>query len=299
MGTVVSVNEVWAGDAASISAGSDGAGSAKVARKFQVVVNNTGGVVNSLEVLTDLRLPHVNEPFPLSNWFRCDDVSASRTSPLTFDVTANYSTETSDPEKSPLDEPAEVSFSSTSTDGEVDEDIDGNPIVTANGEPISGVKMPFVDLKANVTKNIYAFNPISIYIYGNAVNSVTFMGFPAGVVRCAGISAKQNKGDDFSYWTVSVEFEFRRPINTTNQKAWYKRIRHEGFKIREENTDYPSVTGAPEFRFPTAQDDSGKDVTKPVMLKLDGFPEPDKEIGHWLEFPVHKTENLNLMGLGV
>ena len=65
MGTVVSVDEVWAGDAASISAGSDGAGSAKVARKFQVVVNNTGGVVNSLEVLTDLRLPHVNEPFPL------------------------------------------------------------------------------------------------------------------------------------------------------------------------------------------------------------------------------------------
>ena len=299
MGSVVSVNEVWAGDAASISAGSDGAGSAKAARKFQVVVDNTGGAINSLTVLGNNLLPQINEPFPLSAWFRCDDVSATRTSPLTFDVTASYSTETSEPEKSPLLEPAEVSFSSTSTDGEVDEDIDGNPIVTVNGEPISGVTMPFVDLKANVTKNIALFNPISIYIYGNAVNSITFMGFPAGVVRCAGISAKQNRGEEFSYWTVSVEFEFRRPINTTNSKAWYKRIRHEGFKIKVENPDFVDGGSEPQFDFPTATDDSGKEVTKPVMLKPDGTPETNKDIGHWLEWPVHKTENLNSMGLGV
>ncbi len=298
MGRVVSVDEVWSGDSASIASGSDGAGSAKVQRKFQVVVDNTGRVETSLDVLTDKRLPRIGNAFPLSNWFRCEDVSASRTSPLTFDVTASYATQTSDPEVNPLKEPAEVSFSSTSTDGEVDEDIDGNPIVTVNGEPISGVTMPFVDLKANVSKNIAAFNPISIYIYGNAVNSTTFMGFPAGVVRCAGISAKQNRGDDFSYWTVSVEFEFRRPINTTNSKAWYKRIRHEGFKIKVDNPR-AGDTGQPDNLFPHAVDESGKEVTKPVMLKPDGTRETDPEIGHWLEWSVHKTENLNAMGLGV
>ena len=298
MGRVVSVDEVWSGDSASIASGSDGAGSAKVQRKFQVVVDNTGRVETSLDVLTDKRLPRIGNAFPLSNWFRCEDVSASRTSPLTFDVTASYATQTSDHELNPINEPAEVSFSSTSTDGEVDEDIDGNPIVTVNGEPISGVTMPFVDLKANVSKNIAAFNPISIYIYGNAVNSTTFMGFPAGVVRCAGISAKQNRGDDFSYWTVSVEFEFRRPINTTNSKAWYKRIRHEGFKIKVDNPR-AGDTGQPDNLFPHAVDESGKEVTKPVMLKPDGTRETDPEIGHWLEWSVHKTENLNAMGLGV
>lgn len=299
MGRVVTVDEVWSGDSASIASGSDGAGSAKVQRKFQVIVDNTGGVETSLDVLSDKRLPRIGNPYPLSGWFRCEDVSASRTSPLTFDVTASYATQTSDPELNPINEPAEVAFSSTSTDGEVDEDIDGNPIVTVNGEPISGVTMPFVDLKANVTKNIRAFNPISIYIYGNAVNSTTFMGFPAGVVRCAGISAKQNVGDDFSYWTVSVEFEFRRPINTTNSRAWYKRIRHEGFKIKVANPDFVDGGSEPEFDFPTAVDDSGKEVTKPVMLREDGTQETDPEVGHWQEWPVHKTENLNSMGLGV
>lgn len=298
MGRVVSVDEVWSGDSASIASGSDNTGTAKVQRKFQVVVDNSTRAETSLDVLADKRIPRIGNPFPLSNWFRCEDVSASRTSPLTFDVTASYSTQTSDPEVNPLQEPAEVSFSSTSTDGEVDEDIDGNPIVTANGESISGVTMPFVDLKANVSKNIAAFNPISIYIYGNAVNSTTFMGFPAGVVRCAGISAKQNRGDELSYWTVSVEFEFRRPINTTNLKAWYKRIRHEGFKIRADNPR-AGDDGQPDYLYLHAPDDSGKPATKPVMLKPDGTRETDPEIGHWLEWPVHKTENLNAMGLGV
>ncbi len=298
MGAIKAVNEQWSGDDASISSSSDGTGSASITRKFSVVVTNVGGIVKSINVLADVRIPKQNDPYPLSKWFRCSNVSATRTSPITFDVTASYETETADPEESPLNEPAEVSFSSTSTDGPVDEDIDGNPIVTVNGEPISGVTMPFVDLKANVSKNIAAFNPLSVYIFGNAVNSTTFMGFPAGVVRCSSITAKLNNVDAFTYWTMSVEFEFRRPINTTNQKAWYKRIRHEGFKIKIDNPR-AGDTGQPDYLYPHAPDDSGKPVTKPVMLKPDGTRETDPEIGHWLEWPVHKTENLNNMGLGI
>ena len=293
MGKVVSYEEVWSGGDASIQSKGDGTGSATVSRKFQVVVDNTGRVTTSLDVLADNRLPSIGSLYPLSNWFRCEDVSATRTSPLTFEVTATYKTETTEPEKSPLSEPASVSFSSTSTDGAVDEDIDGNPILTANGESISGVKMPFVDLKANVSKNVATFNPVSIYIYGNAVNSVAFMGFPAGVVRCSSISAKQNINDDFSYWTVSVEFEFRRPINTTNSKAWWSRIRHEGFKIKVANP----ISGGDEFIYPHAVDDSGKEVTKPVMLKEDGTAETDPEVAFFQEWEVHKTENLNSMKL--
>tara|TARA_R100000951_G_scaffold113555_1_gene115807 strand:- start:2027 stop:2908 length:882 start_codon:yes stop_codon:yes gene_type:complete len=293
MGVIKSVDEQWSGDDASISSGSDGSGSATVTRKFGVVVSNSGGIVKSLDVLSHVEIPKQNEAYPLSQWFRCSNVSATRTSPITFEVTASYEAETTDPEDNPVNEPAEVSFSSTSTDGAVDEDIDGNPIVTVNGEPITGVTMPFVDLKANVTKNIRAFNPLSVYVFGNAVNSVVFMGFPAGVVRCSSISAKQNNVDTFTYWTVSVEFEFRKPINTTNSKSWYKRIRHEGFLVKIEDEDNQG-----NFKLVHAQTGDAK-ATKPVMLKEDGTQELDPEAGHWQEWPVHRTENLNSMGLGV
>lgn len=296
MGSIKSVDEQWSGDDASITSSSDGSGSAAVTRKFNVVVTNAGGVVKSIDVLADTRIPKQNDAYPLSNWFRCNSVSATRTSPITFDVTASYETETADPEDSPLNEPAEVSFSSTSTDGEVNEDIDGNPIVTANGEPISGVTMPFVDLKANVTKNIAAFNPLSVYVFGNAVNTTTFMGFPAGVVRCSSISAKANKGETFNYWTVSVEFEFRKPVNTTNDKSWYKRISHEGFLVKIDDDDPDATAG--DTKLVHAKTGDAK-ATKPVVLKLDGRQETDPEVGHWLEIPVHRTANLNDMGLGV
>jgi hypothetical protein len=292
MGYVDLVTEVWSGGDASVQSKGDGTGSASIGRSFEVVVNNTGRYVDALQVLADSRLPKIGSQYWLSSWFKCEDLSVTRTSPITFDVTAIYKTESTEVEGSPLQEPASVSFSSTSTDGAVDEDINGTPILTANGESISGVKMPFVDLKANVSKNIASFNPVSIYVYGNAVNSVAFMGFPAGVVRCSSISAKQNISDEFSFWTVSVEFEFRRPINTTNDKAWWSRIRHEGFKVKT-----PHPTNAGEFIYPHAIDDGGKEVTKPVMLKEDGTPETDPEVAYFQEWEVHKKENLNSMGL--
>jgi len=292
--TVTSIEESWSGDDGSTQAATDGTGSSSASRKFTVTVNNLPTADSSLTVLGHPSVPKVNSSHPTHLYFRCEGVDATRVSPILFEVVASYSTETADPEDNPLNEPPDITFSSTSVDGPVDEDIDGDPIQTINGEPIHGVTMPFADMEANITKNILTFNPVSIYVYTNAVNSTTFMGFPPGVVRCSKVSAKQVITEQLSYWTVSVTVQFRKPVNTTDEKSWWKRVRHEGLKVKVVDPDSGLDT------YPPVLDENGKEITKPVMIKLsDGTAETDKDVGHWIEFEVHRQQDLNGMGLGV
>lgn len=290
--SVLSIEESWRGDDGSLSSTAEGDGSGTIARKFTVTVDNSGKTVYALTVLAHSGLPQQGHGHPYSPFFICRNVAATRVSPILYEVVATYEAATADPDDNPLNDPPEISYGTTTVDGPVDEDIDGNPIQTVNAEPIKGVTMPFADLTATVTKNIGTFNPFSIYVYVNTVNTTTFMGFPPGTVRCSNISAKKVKGEDFDYFTITVDFAFRKPINTTNARAWWKRVRHEGFKVKE--TDPFSS----EDIYPVARD-NGVKVTKPVPLKDDGTRETDLEVGHWLEFEVMRTENHNSMNLGV
>lgn len=295
MGTIVDVKEQWSGENGGFSVDDEGrSGSAQFARSFTVAVDNSGGVVTAPQVASSTLLPRNGEAHPFNFAFRCRELQVERVSPVLFEATAVYRAETSDASANPLDEPAEVEYSTITAEEEIDEDIFGNPLNTVNGEPYTGITIPIADLSASITKNIPAFDPVSIYLYVNTVNSQPFLGFPAGVARMTDLRGRLNFGDDFSYWQVSAQFQFRKPIRTTAARAWWIRVRHEGRWVRQFDPFQPDV-----FPVVHATDDDGNKITKPVMLKPDGTEETDKTKAHWLEFQVFETRDFNLLGLGV
>lgn len=263
-------------------------GSTSWVRKFTVTVTNQYGTVYSPTVLADDRIPKNGSTHPTYAWFRCRSAKAKRVSPIMFEVEATYKSKTKDPEENPLLAPPEISYATLSSTEEIDEDIEGNPLNTAAGEPITGVKIPVGDLSATVTKNLADFDPASIYTYANTVNSAIFMGFAPGVVRVHSISAKIVYADDLTYYTVTVQFHFRYPVKTEAERAWWKRLRHEGTVALNRDGKAVRIT-----------DDNGEIKGGKTMIRPDGTEETDPDVAHWVEFQVFRTADLNAMGLGV
>ena len=83
---------------------------------------------------------------------RCTAKEPTQISPIFWHVSINWEGELGPPgggsgdSENPLDDPPEISWSKAETDEPIDEDWDGNAIVTPNGEPIQGVTMKLNDL---------------------------------------------------------------------------------------------------------------------------------------------------------
>lgn len=280
------VQESWDGQTLSTSLEASGLrGSATKNRAFTVVASQAGAT--TLQVVGAPGIPRLRDPYPSNFFLRCRGHTVTQRGPLLFDVIAMYQSNTPDPNNAdnPLLLPAEIEFEDISSEEETDEDIDGNPIATVNGEPLSGVTMPLTDIGWTVTRNLPTFNGFAVGAYTNKVNSAPFLGWPAGTVRIAGIRARTVYTEDFEYMTVSVRFHGRIALRTTNDKAWYRRVRHEGFYVK---------VGSDIVR---AVDANNEPVTSPVPIKLDGTEEADKSVAYWREFQVMGLVDFNQMNL--
>jgi hypothetical protein len=233
----------------------------------------------------------------LGSWYPgtsipCTSISKpERLSPIYSIVITTFSAERSrqqpDPfQSSPLNAPAEIQWGDSQSNEPIDQDVDGNPIVNANGEAIDGITMDLPDPVLSVTKNFATYNPHLIYQYRRSVNSDTFYSFPPGTARLVSQSATRVI-DETPYWKVNARIQFRYPINTTAEKAWYARVRHEGFKVKQGSDIVHAV------------DDSTppQRVVKPVLLKLNGEEEKDKDAAVWLEFKRYNALPYNALGL--
>jgi hypothetical protein len=123
--------------------------------------------------------------------------------------------------------PAIVDWSNVTVEEEIDEDFDGNPILTEAGEPVEGIRALFCDPVATIRKNMLTYNSYVGAVYHRSVNSDTFLGWPPGTCKLMDLNAKDVNG---SYYEVTGTFQFRIPYRTTAAKAWYSRWRHEGFQ---------------------------------------------------------------------
>lgn len=180
---------------------------------------------------------------------------------------------TADWSQSPLSAPAEIEWSDETSTEPVDQDADGKPITTVNGEQINGVTIELPDPVLTVTRNFAQWNPHIIHQYRMSVNSDTFASFPPGTARLVSAPARLIIDQQFgSYWRVTARIRFRYPYNTTAEKAWYARVRHEGFRVKI-GSDIVHAT-----------DDQNNRVVTPVLLKANGTLEENKDNAHWLEF---------------
>lgn len=243
-------------------------------------------------------VPRRGEVHPQFLFCWCRQVSSRRVSPILTEVTCTYKGSAGEDEaaNNPLLQPAEIRFGTITSEEAIDEDVNGNPISTFNGEPIMGVTKPFSDLSIQIKKNIAAFAPLSFYGYIDRVNSDTFLTMPAGTLRIASIAADPVYTEDFAYWTVTVGIQARKPIRSTVDRAWWKRLRHEGYYVIDPDNTDQLVHAAKE----------GQNVRSPVPIKYNpddlsdadnGKEETDTEVGHWIEFEIFEQVSFSSMGI--
>ena len=202
--------------------------------------------------------------------------------------------------QSPLLAPARLDWDDVEQELEIDEDYNGNPIVTANGEPINGVRRLFADQTVTIRKNMLLFSPFVQARYRQSVNSDSFLGWPPGTAKMQKFQATNVKDPEVNgggYWEVTAVVQFRYPYRTVPERAWYARARHEGYYERIDLTG-PGLGS----RIVRAVDGNKEPVTKPVLLDANGYRIPASEPGqavtaYWLEFKRFDSLPFNALGL--
>ena len=218
--------------------------------------------------------------------------SVTKESAIVYKATLNYATPKSnneDPDEQvyPWNEPAVVSFSTINETGDTEIDADGEAIQTVNGESFS-VKKDFADQGIAINKAFLSYSPSAFYEFINSVNSDTFLEFPAGTLRVTGISATQARFENQLYYNLTVNIAARRPINTTNAKAWYWRGPQKGTLIK-----LSSNTNAK----PVPAQEGGKRVTAPIFINEDGTKRTGNQAIHFLEVEIYEEKAFSGMNL--
>lgn len=236
-------------------------------------------------------LPLVNEPYPGTQYVVCKKLIPRRLSPILAEVTAEYHGEVGPTgiTSSPINNEVIITWSNATTDESIDQDFEGKPIVTANKEPIDGITERISDQVATIERNFVEINMYAIRAYLKSTNSDEWLGWPPGTARLMGYSASNVITNGVAgFWKVSAQFQFREPYNTTPDKAWYKRVRHEGFLVRDAADEDPHVAWDLVTKSP---------VTRPILLKEDGTREEDPDNAHWLEFQTLGSLPYSALGL--
>ncbi|AMV30915.1 hypothetical protein VN12_02285 [Pirellula sp. SH-Sr6A] len=282
--SVLSVTQMWSrsGGSASTTNGLDT--NTSFTEGYQVVHTYDTTI---LEVLNATGIPTKGSFYP-GTFATCRDVDATKVGPLMHIVVAQWEGEAGQfgVADSPVNQLPEIEWGDTVSNEPIDVDWDGNPIVTANGEPIKGATMEIADQTLSVSRNYAAFSPWLTHQYRHSVNSDTFAGYPPGTARLVGFSATfQQSSTSFIYWKVNARIQFRFPYNTTPDKAWYYRTRHEGFRVK---IGSDIVRAVDKFQVP---------VTTPVLLKSDGTLETNPANAHFLEFKRYQSLPYSALGL--
>ena len=269
----------------------------KFQRSFQVI---TKPEAVEHDLFTDPRLPSQGDSFSDRYPFvYCDGNNLQRLGLIYWIATYDYSGELAlkEGEDNPLFAPPRVDWDDVETDEEIDEDWDGNPIQTVNGEPIEGVTTPIPDQTVTIKRNMLLFNSYVQARYRRAVNSDTFLDWPPGTGRIIKYAASNVTTKEQAYWEITAQIQFRFPYRTVPEKAWYSRNRHEGFYERVDLAG-PGAGS----RVVRAVDGNKEPVTKPVLLDAQGYRIPAGEPGqavqaYWLEFKRFDVLPFNALGL--
>lgn len=262
-----------------------------ITENYQVVHDhddNWAEIYNAVDPDTGLRVPVMHDVYEENGLVlaatRVNSSKLTQVSPIMSIVTITY--EGTDPTIEPT-AGIKVSWTDTESDEPIDEDFDGNPIVTVNREPIEGVTTKIADQVVTIERRFLDFNAYLINAYRHSTNSDTFLGYLPGMARLVRYSASLNGG----MWDVSASIQFRYPYRTTPAKAWYARVRHEGYYVKDGSVirralDSDLTAGSP-----------GEPVVKPVLLKSDGTIETNPANAHWLEFKRYGSLPYNALGL--
>ena len=221
---------------------------------------------------------------------------------VAYNGEVNFNGQNNQPQ-SPLLTAATLDWDDVEVELEIDEDYDGKPIVTPNGEPINGVRRLFADQTVTIRKNMLLFNPFVQARYRQSVNSDPFLGWPPGTAKMQKFQAsavRSSEVNGWGYWQVTAVIQFRHPYRTVPERAWYSRVRLEGYYKRV-NLPGPPVDGVQPSAIVRATR-AGEPTAKPVLLDAQGFQladvdPPDPQTANWLEIKLYEPLSYNALGL--
>jgi hypothetical protein len=209
----------------------------------------------------------------------------SQVTPIYSILTFNYEG------NAPAADAVTIQWSGNTSDTAIDQDFNGSPIVTNLGEPIEGVTMLLADQVLTVSRKFISINTYAANEYLHSVNSDTFYGYPPGMAKLKSYSATTNT--EQQDWDVTAVIEFRYPYRTTPAKAWWSRVRHEGYYcLSPVDGDYGRALDS--YQVPPGP---GEPSVRPILLKQTGEPETNPNNAYWKEFQLYNYLPYNALGL--
>lgn len=236
-------------------------------------------VVNSA---IPLGLPNIGDQHESNVNAFVNRITPSRISPILWRAIVAYEGISNDQAA------VDVEWTDVTTTEEIDRDWNGRAIVTANNEQVDGLSMDLSDQVVVIKRKFFTINTYAIRLYRRATNSDTFLGWPPGTARLVGFSAKNQfkYGAAQELWDVTARVQFREPFNgTTAAQAWYKRWRHQGLLINDGGTIRKATDGL------------GQEVTKPVLLRVNGEQETNPDNAYFVHSQVYGTLPYSALGL--
>lgn len=240
-------------------------------------------------VLAGITVPEVH---PDDETKYLSSVRVRRLSPIFFEVEANYHAEAQNFEGvSPTERPVKIlppSVSFSDVEEPIDQDVNGDPIQTVNGE---GFDPPLTkdvsDLVLVFEKNVEAVDYLAYRDSKGNVNNAGFFGSEQGTARLLDITAEPAQEGMFIFYKQRATIAFRSvpviegtPFPTL---AWAKRVLHEGF--------YEKVDG----RIVRAVDENGDEMTKPVLLDAAGARTVAPVWLYWSVYAEIDFDELNIL----
>ena len=285
----LTVTEKWSQPDSAVTSDERGQFTSEATRVFEITTtsNTYTPVTVRYEAMAEGYIPRPKSIHPSDAYLTCRSVSCQQIAPFFYVATARYTKAAGD-DQDPNIQPAQIDFDHIITEEAIDQDADSKPIATVLGESFDPpLTRPVADLFIRVSKNVLTYDPTLASLFIHKVNSDPFLGFPAGTLLIEQFSASSVITENAEYWRRTIGIHVRRGApNTTDRKAWYRRVRAEGFYVAEKVEPFtgPLPGGRLKVRALDAED---QPVTKPVLHKVaDGIEITDPTKAEWYEFRV-------------
>jgi len=236
--SIAKVTQMWSRDSGSNSSKDGLTYNASYTTAYQVEHTADETEINIL--LADdgtTAIPELGDLYPGTQAIFCTDKDTEAVGPTYTVVLVTFEGElaSKDQTDNPLNKEPEIEFSSVTVTEEMDEDINGLPLTNVNGDPVHGIKDEIWDYTLKIRRNFALFNTYAWRLYARSYSSDSFFGWPAGSAALRGFSVKPVRygpGKSLTYYDVSATIGFREPYNTIPARAWWKRYRNEGLRVR-------------------------------------------------------------------
>lgn len=237
-------------------------------------------------------LPRIGSVYPYDTgaWCRSRNAKNEGFSKIVWIVTCSYSSER-EMFDNPLDDPAEIEWSSRTFQMPCPYDINDQAILNAAGDYFNPAPERMVARwSATVTKNLAAV-PSWILDYANAINDSTWeldgVAIAAQVARVSDLRiGKWQERNDIAYRVVTMTFEFA-------PETWQLQLLNQGFRRWCEDPTDPELQIGP---FPCISED-GTDVKEPARLTANGEQifTKDPADSTWIEADVYEAKDFSVL----